>query len=186
MESDGSKGDQYRKKYPDFTPLSREEIDIYLGFILANGINMKPQINFWFLQTHYSTIYGNNNISMLFPRGRRIWEKFKHFFCTYDSCTDTKPIAAKHSLFKVCRMLQHLHRNFDLYWDPAWYLSINEKTIGFQDRHKYKLWITFKDVGDGFQAYYVCDCGYTYSFSYCNDDIPYSKHYLCATSERVI
>ena len=37
---------------------------------------MIPQINFWFLWTHDSTIYGNNNVSNLFPIGGRIWDEF--------------------------------------------------------------------------------------------------------------
>ena len=57
-------------------------------------------------------------------------------------------------------MLQHLHRKFELYWDPEQDLSTDEKTIGFQVRHKDKIWITFKDEGDGFQDDVVCDCGY--------------------------
>ena len=97
-----------------------------------------------------------------------------------------KAYSAKHSLFNVRRMLQHLQRNFELQWDLARYLSINEQTIGFQGRHKDKLQIMFKDSGDVFQPDAVCDCGYTYYLIYRNDDIPESKHYLCTTSERVI
>ena len=65
----GMRGDRYRTKYPDFNTFSQEEIDSYLGLLLANCINMEPQINFWFLRTHDSTIYGNDNVSKLFPRG---------------------------------------------------------------------------------------------------------------------
>ena len=83
-------------------------------------------------------------------------------------------------------MLQHIRRNFELYWYPAQDFSIDEKTIGFQVRHKDKLQIIFKDSSDGFQADAVCDRGYTHSFIYRNDDIPDSKNYLCATSEIVI
>ena len=89
-------------------------------------------------------------------------------------------------LFKVRRMLQHLNINFELYWDPAQYLIIYEKTIGFQGRHKDKIRINFKDAGDGFQADAVCDSGYKFSFIYRNSDILDSKNYLCATIERVI
>ena len=70
--------------------------------------------------------------------------------------------------------------------NPAQDLIIDEQTIGFQGIRKDKLWIELKDAGDGFQADDVCDRCYTYSFVYRNDDIPYSKHFLCATSERVI
>ena len=83
-------------------------------------------------------------------------------------------------------MISRYFRPRGRHWDPAWDLIIDEQTIGFQGRHKDKLHIAFKDSGDGFQADDVCDCGYTYSFIYSNYDIPDSKHYLCATSERVI
>ena len=58
-------------------------------------------------------------------------------------------------------MLQLLKRKFELYWDTAWYLSIYDQTIQFKGRHKDKLRITFKDVGDGLQDNGVCDRGYT-------------------------
>ena len=84
----------------------------------------------------------------------------------YDPRTDLKYDAAKHSLFKVGRMLQHLQRIFELYYDPAQDLSIDKKTIGFQGRHEDNIHIMFKASGDGLQADDVCNCGYTYSFIY--------------------
>ena len=104
----------------------------------------------------------------------------------YDQHTDPKSDAAKHSLFKVRRMFQHLQINFELYWYPAQYLITNEKTIRFQGIHKDKLWITLKEAGDVCQADAVCDCSYTYYLIYCNYGITDSKNYLCTTSERVI
>ena len=73
-----------------------------------------------------------------------------------------------------------------MYWDQERYLSIDEKTIGFQGRHKDKIWINFKDKSDISQADAVCDCGYTYSFVYCKDYIPESKHYLSVAIEIFI
>ena len=154
--------------------------------ILANGINMKPQINLWFLRTHDSTIYGNDNFSKFFPRGTRRWDDFKLFFCIDGTLTDTKYYAETNYFFNVRRMLQNLQRNFDLYWYPAWDLSTNEKTTGFQGRQNDKIQIRFKYAGDDFQYDDICDHGYTYSLIYRNDDISDSKNYLCATSERVI
>ena len=104
----------------------------------------------------------------------------------YDPRTDTKSDSARHYLFKMSSMLQHLQINFDFYWDPARDLRIDDKTIVFKCRHKDKLRIIFKDEGDSFRSSYVCDRGYTHYFIYQNDDISDSKHYLCATSERVI
>ena len=49
MEGAGRKGDNERKTYTEFTPFSQEEIDNYIGLLLANGINIMPQINLWFL-----------------------------------------------------------------------------------------------------------------------------------------
>ena len=90
MEGDGRKGDRDRTKYPDFNPFSWKGIDSYLGLILANRINMKPQIKFWLLRTHDIKIYGNDNVGKLFPRGRRRWDEFKRFYCMYDPCKDPK------------------------------------------------------------------------------------------------
>ena len=105
----------------------------------------------------------------------------------YDPRTDPKSIAAKHYyLFKVLRMLYNIHKHFQLYWYPVRDLIVDKKTIGFWGRHKDKIQITFKDADDGFQSDAVCDLGYTYSFIYCNNDIPDSKNYLCATSQRFI
>ena len=78
----------------------------------------------------------------------------------YDPRTDPKCDAAKKSLFKVRSMLQHLQRNFYIYWYPAPDLRIDDQTIGFQGRNKDKLWITLKYAGDGFQYDTVCDSGY--------------------------
>ena len=86
----------------------------------------------------------------------------------YDPRTYPKSIAVKHSLLKLYRMLQNLERKFELYWEPARYLSINKQTIGFQSRHKDNFRITFKDAGDDFQDDDICDHGYLYSFIYRN------------------
>lgn len=42
MEGAGNKQGKKRTNYPDFTPFDREEIDAFLGLILANGIHLKP------------------------------------------------------------------------------------------------------------------------------------------------
>ena len=81
----------------------------------------------------------------------RRWDELKLFFCVYDPCKYPKYDTAKHSLFKLHRMLQHLQINFELYWDSERYLSIDKQTIGFHGRYNDKLRITFKDAGDGFQ-----------------------------------
>ena len=75
---------------------------------------------------------------------------FRTFLRMYGPCTDPKSDSAKHYLLKMRRMLQHLQRNFELYWDTGQDLSIDEQTIGFQDIHKDKLLIMFKYLGDGF------------------------------------
>ena len=139
VEFDWRKGDKYRTNYTDLNPFSREEIDSYLVLILDNGINMKPQMNSWFLRNYDSTIYGKNNFSKLFPRGRLRWDELKILYCIYNPRIYPKSDSTKHYLFNVRSMLQHLQRNFELHWDPAIDFSIDEQTIGFQGRHKDKL-----------------------------------------------
>ena len=117
MEGDVIKGDQNITNYPECTPFSQEKIDSDLLLLLANGINTKLHVNLWLLQTHNSTIYGNNNFSKLFPIGRRRWDWFNFFLHMYDPLTYPKSDALNHSLFNVRRILQHLQRNFELYWD---------------------------------------------------------------------
>lgn len=34
--------------YTDFKPFSKEEIDSYIGLLLANSLILKPQIDMWF------------------------------------------------------------------------------------------------------------------------------------------
>ena len=53
--------------------------------------------------------------------------------------------------------------------------SVDEQTIGFQDRHADKLKIKFKREGDGFMADCWCDDGFTYSFYFRNMPPP-QKH----------
>ena len=79
MEGAGRKGDRGITKYPDFTPFSREEIDSYLGLILANSINMNPQINLWFLRTHDRTIYGNNIVRKILSKREAQMERVQAF-----------------------------------------------------------------------------------------------------------
>ena len=67
----------------------------------------------------------------------------------YDPRKYQKFNAAKNSIFKVQRMLQHLEKNLELYWYAAGYLIIDEQTIGLQGRNKEKFWIMFKYADDG-------------------------------------
>ena len=53
-------------------------------------------------------------------------------------------------------------------WRLTKKISVDEQTTGFQGRHTYKLQITYKKEGDGFQCEYLCNDGYTFTF--------YSRH----------
>ena len=49
-------------------------------------------------------------------------------------------------------------------WEAGAKGSIDEQTIGFQERCKLKTRIKYKVEGDGFQCDAHCDAGYTYSW----------------------
>ena len=66
MEGAG-KSSSSRRKYPEFTPFDREEIDSFLGLILANGIHLKPRLDFWFLPSSESVLFGNETVRKFFP-----------------------------------------------------------------------------------------------------------------------
>ena len=186
MEGAGNSCSSSRKKYPDFTPFDREEIDSFLGLLLAHGFHLKPRIEYWFLSSADSLLFGNETVRKIFRRGDKRLAEFKHFFCLYDPRTDPSSTAARHPLFKVQYLISHLHKNFLNFWVPGRDLSIDEQTIGFQGRSSYKQRIKFKRVGDGFMCDALCDQGFTISFIFRHDDVPVSGHNLSATSERVI
>ena len=75
-------------------------------------------------------------------------------------------------MFKVNILLQHLLQNAKRCWDTGSILSIDEQTIGFQGKHAAKLRITYKRIGDGFQADAICEEGYTYAFKFRHDLVP--------------
>ena len=68
--------------------------------------------------------------------------------------------------------MQHLLQNAKRCWETGKILSIDEQTIGFQGRHAAKLRITYKRIGDGFQADALCEEGYTYAFVFRHDIVP--------------
>ena len=49
-------------------------------------------------------------------------------------------------------------------WQLGWNFLVDEKKISFQGDHAYKLRITYKSEGGGFQAGYLCNGGFTYTF----------------------
>ncbi len=74
----------------------------------------------------------------------------------------------------------------------VWFLgkkfSVDEITMRFKGRHRDKLRINCKIEGDGFQAYALCDDGYTYQVYMRNDPAPdkYLKQSLSPLHSRVM
>ena len=64
---------------------------------------------------------------------------------------------------------------------------MEEKTIGFQGSHKYKLLIAYKRIVYRFQADEIYEEGYIYTFVFCHIMVPSSGHCgLCAFNGRVV
>ena len=90
---------------------------------------------------------------------------FVVFFTIYDPRIHPDSPKAQRPLFKVEILLQHLLYNAKMCWDTGSILSIDEQKIGLQGRYVAKLRITYKRIGDGFQADTICEEGYTYTHS---------------------
>ena len=170
--------------YADWRPLSIDEINAFLGLLIANGICPKPNIGLWFANDNESKIFGNNNFKQRFRGGERRWRVFRRFFAMHDARLHPAMPQCKKPLFKVERLLNHINDQSMKHWETGINLSIDEMTIGFQGRHKDKLRITYKKIGDGFQADSTCDEGHCYQFRFRHDDQPENEA-KCGLHKRV-
>ena len=71
--------------YPDFTPFKLDEIEAYMGLLLANGISPKPNMGCCFITPEESKIFGNYHFKNRFKGGEQRWKMFRRFFTLYDS-----------------------------------------------------------------------------------------------------
>ena len=94
MEGPGNK--ESATNYPNFKPFTPGEIDIYLGILLSNGINIKPQLEFWFHSPPTHKVYGSDYIEHYFPRDKTRLKEFKRFFCLYDPRIHPKATDGSH------------------------------------------------------------------------------------------
>ena len=171
MEGAGS-GVKGSTNYSDWKPFTLADIEGFLGLLIINGLSPKPQITMWFNSSAVSRVLGNDFLRMRFPNGERRWRHFRRFLTLYDPRIHPESAKAKRPLFKVEILLQHLLKNAKRCWDTGAKVSIDEQTIGFQGRHGSKLRITYKRIGDGFQADAICEDGYTYAFKFRHDLVP--------------
>ena len=170
--------------YADWRPFSIDEINAFLGLSIANGISPKPNIGLWFANDNESKIFGNNNFKQRFRGGERRWHMFRRFFTVHDARLHPAMPQCKKPLFKVERLLNHINDQSMKYWETGINLSIDEMTMGFQGRHKDKLRITCKKIGDGFQADSLCDKGHCCQFGFRHDDQPENEA-KCGSHKRV-
>ena len=110
--------------------------------------------------------------------GQTLSRRHKHiklFFANqYPSLTNPPHKACTN--FKVIPFLIHISQVIQEAWDYGHNLAVDDQTIGLQGQHADKLWINFKNTGDGFQADFLCEYGYTFYFHFHNEPPP--QHWI--------
>lgn len=179
----------------DWVPFDKEEMDKWNGFMLANGIVPRAQLESWFWDCW---LRGNPVMSKLMAKkcrnGRTIpaavrLRQLRRFMCFYDVRQDVREEVKKDPLFKVRTLLNELNSNAQKWWRTGKWVSIDEQTLGFKGKHGMKLRITYKNEGDGFQCDAICERGYTFSFYFRHGDAPRVGHAdlnLSPTARRVV
>jgi hypothetical protein len=162
--------------YPDFKPFSVEEIEMFLGLYIFNGLAPSPRVEFKFKTQQQDPVQGNDFIAGMF--GSNSVRRLKHFkaFFSVQNPLIQPPSRKTNPNFKVDHFLTWIRTVGMTAWSLGETFSIDEQTIGFQGKHQDKLRITYKKEGDGFQCDALCQDGFTYSFYFRNHPAP--KKYI--------
>ena len=96
--------------------------------------------------------------------GQSRWKHFRRYFTLSDFRENPKDSQRTNLLWKVQTLLDELNAQASRMWVPGKFLAVDEQTIGFQGASGFKVRITYKREGDGFQCEAICDHGYTYAF----------------------
>ena len=154
-------------KYPKFTPFSTEEIARFIGLYTLQGICPSTQIHHKFESSRKDPAGGNNLCHRVFGGSHsNAHSRLKEFKCALavQNPLLMPPSAAASPTFKVDPLLRMLQINSQNAYDMGQQLAGDEQTCGFQGRSVFKLRITYKREGDGFQCDALCLDGYTYCF----------------------
>ena len=158
--------------YPSFTPFSYQEMERFVGLYILQGLNPSPCVDMKFSSQNEDPIQGNDLCYHMFGSNAVLQHKqFKAFFSVQDP-SKAMPERKQYPTYKVNPILKHLQEISMKAWRLGCDISGNEQTIGFQGHHSYKLHITYKAEGDGFQCDALCESGFMWTFHFRNQPAP--------------
>ena len=154
------------KRYPhvDANFMDRSRLLRNMSILMRHGLRPSPQFKSSF-QPESGFVHGDNRLEQIFKEyGWLEWQCFRSFFHIADP-TNQHRNAQHGGYYKLEPLLSDMRLKMEAYWNLGKSFSVDEMTVGFQGRCRFKQRITFKTEGDGFQCDALCDdTGYTYSF----------------------
>jgi len=153
------------RRYPNVDPnfMDRSRLMRNMAILMRHGLRPSPQFKSSF-QPESGFVHGDNRLEQIFKEyGWLEWQCFRSFFHISDP---TKPHRnPEHGgYYKLEPLLSDMRLKMEAYWNIGKSFAIDEMTVGFQGRCRFKQRNTFKTEGDGFQCDALCDdTGYTYS-----------------------
>ena len=141
------------EKFSKFEPISKTDIEAFMGFNILMGINSLPSIEmYWQRETlhHYAPIA--DRISR--DRYKEI-SRYLHFA---DNTTLSPPGTPSYDrLGKVRTLLNYLLSKFSAIYNPGENVSVDEAMIKFQGRSSLKQYMPMKPIKRGIKVWTLAD-----------------------------
>ena len=154
------------KRYPNVSAnfMDRSRLLRCMSIMMRHGLRPSPSFKSSF-KPESGFVSGDNRLNQIFNEyGWLEWQCFRSFFHISDPLNQTRN--PQHGgYYKLEPLLSEMRLKMEAAWNLGRSFAIDEMTIGFQGRCRFKQRITYKAEGDGFQCDALCDDkGYTYSF----------------------
>jgi hypothetical protein len=136
--------------------LTIKELNVFLGVAILHGVLGSTQVS-----RHWSTnpSLRNDRISAALPLRR--FENILRFLHVSNNQTADKT----DNIAKIRTLLDKLEANCRKCWSLGREISIDEMDVPFKGAHIGRERITYKNAGDGYLVYALCDSiGYVFSF----------------------
>jgi hypothetical protein len=132
-----------------WTNTSAEELELFIGMILAMGMVQKNSISsYWSTSTTLSTPGISQLMSYVRFRDLHNHISFRHKGANQ---------ANSGSLFRIQGVRDQIISISQAYYIPKKELCVDESMIAFKGRHQYKVYMPCKPVKFGFKAYLLCE-----------------------------
>ena len=132
------------REYMDFISFDSTEMYKMCGVLFANGLNPKPQVNYWFCSKDKEPFLGSDLISAALwkknsgagktIKAARCWKHFCRYFTVADYCDSPREKQKVNLMWKVQELLDELNKQAKDMWVLGEWVAINEQTLGFLSR----------------------------------------------------